>query len=422
MRIGIDMLGAQSAGRTRGVGRYTRSLVRELLSRHPQTEFVLYYYADAPQDDQSWPGLPTVRRLPFDAGPDLAGRARRLAEENPDELDVLLLSCPLENFRGYLPPAPPASRLRMAAIVYDLIPAVFPEQYLRHPAIAQAYWQALAALEGYDLLLTISEAGRRDCIRWLRAAPERIANISAAGDPKRFFPAAAAASPGSEVRLLERHGIREPFIYSLTALDHRKNLQGALAAYALLPAWLRSSYQLALTCAMSSDDDRAQVRKAIAASPVADRVVLTGSLDDDELRALYQRCSAFLFPSRYEGFGLPILEAMQCGAAVAAGRKSSQIEVVGDAGLLVDADRPEDIAASLRQLLTDADLARRLRSAAPQQAQRFSWQRTAELCHAALEQAVAAPPAAGRWGRLLARGRLAVKRRLLRYGPLRASA
>lgn len=421
MRIGIDMLGVQSAGRTRGVGRYTRSLVRELLSRHPQSDFVLYFYADAPQEKDSWPGAPTIRRLPGSARGGLDRVVRRLAQDNPDGLDALLLSCPLENFRGYLPPAPPANRLRMAAIVYDLIPAVFPDQYLRHPAIAQAYWQALAALEGYDLLLTISESGRRDCIRWLGAAPERVANISAAGDPDRFFPAGAARSAAEE-QVLKRHGVSEPFIYSLTALDHRKNLQGALAAYALLPAPLRRSHQLALTCAMSSEDDRAHVRKAIAASPVADRVALTGSLEDDELRTLYQRCSVFLFPSRYEGFGLPILEALQCGAAVAAGRNSSQIEVVGDAGLLVDADRPDDIAASLRELLEDADLIRRLRRAAPRQARRFSWQRTAELCHAALEQTVAAPPAAGRLGRLLARGRMAVNRRLHRYGGLRTSA
>ncbi len=422
MRIGIDMLGAQSAGRTRGVGRYTRRLVGQLLAQHPQHDYVLYFYAGQPGADQSPPGAAAVRQLPGDAaGGGLDRVVRRLADENPDRLDALLLSCPLENFCGYLPPVPPASGLRMAAVVYDLIPAIFPEQYLRHPAIAQAYWQALDALAQYDLLLTISEAGRHDYLRLRRGSPLRATNISAASDSERFYPASAECTAAEE-QLLRRRGISAPFVYSLTALDHRKNLHGVLAAYALLPERLRNSHQLVLTCAMSSADDDARVQAVVAQSPVADRVTLTGSLDDDELRVLYQRCAAFLFPSRYEGFGLPLLEAMQCGAPVTAGRNSSQIEVVGDAGLLVDADHPDEIAASLRRLLEDAELASRLRAAGPRQAQQFSWQRTAELCHAALAQAVARPPAAGRFGRLLARGKLAVNRRLRRRAALRASA
>lgn len=414
MRIGIDMLGVQSAGRARGVGRYTRSLVRELLARNPHGEYVLYFYADAPGADDAWPGSPAIRHLPGEARSGLDRIARRLVQENPDRLDVLLLSCPLENFCGYLPPAPPANALRMAAIVYDLIPAIFPEQYLRHPSIARAYWRSLDALSHYDLLLTISAAGRQDCLLWLPTPPERVVNISAAGAPERFFP--PGAKDPAAMRLLERFGISGPFVYSLTALDHRKNLHGVLAAYTLLPETLRRSHQLVLTCAMSSAEDYAKVQSVVAGSPVADRVVLTGALHDDGLRALYQHCAAFLFPSRCEGFGLPILEALQCGAPVVAGRNSSQIEVVGDAGLLVEVDRPADIAASLRQVLEDAELARRLRGAAVRQAQQFSWERTAELCRAALEQTAARAPAAGRLGRLVAQGKLALKSRLRRRG------
>jgi hypothetical protein len=391
-------------------------LVSRLLADRGPHDYLLYFHAGLPGADEAWPGAAAIRWLEPDDGGAIDGAVRRLTVENPERLDLLLLSNPLENFRGYLPPQPPAGGVRMAAIVYDLIPALFPQQYLRHPAIAEAYRRALAALEQYDLLLTISDAGRDDCLRLLRTTADRIVNISAAGDESRFFLADAARDSEAGAATLERHGILGPFVYSLTALDHRKNLAGALSAFELLPSELRPSHQLVLTCAMSSDDDYARVQSIVAQSPAAERIVLTGPLDDDVLRVMYQRCAAFLFPSRYEGFGLPILEALQCGAAVVAGRNSSQIEVLGEAGLLADAESPGEIAAQLRRVLEDAELAQRLRDAAPQQAQKFRWELSAERCRAALEATIARPPAAGRIRRLLARSRHAVAERLRRRG------
>jgi glycosyltransferase involved in cell wall biosynthesis len=418
MRIGIEMLGVQSAGRTRGVGRYTRHLVSQLLAAGSPDEHVLYFYAGLPGGEHAWPGKASIRSLPTD-GSDLSGCASRLAAENPDRLDVLLLSCPLENFQGYLPPAPRNGRLRLAAIVYDLIPALFPERYLAHPAIAEAYQRALAALEQYDLLLTISDSARRDCLARLSVAEDRVVNISTGGDFARFFPPGAGPLNSQTAAILQRHGLAEPFVFSLTALDHRKNLDGVLAAFAMLPEEVRNSHLLALTCAMSSDHDYARLQRIVAQSPAAERVVLTGALDDEALRVMYQRSSAFLFPSRYEGFGLPLLEAMQCGAAVVAGNNSSQVEVVGDAGLLANAESPSEIAAQLGRLLEDDALSRRLREAAPLQARRFRWELTGERCRSALEQAVDRPAAKGPFHRLLARGRLAASARLYRYSGRR---
>src|SRR6185312_11090039 len=115
MRIGIDMLGAQSAGRTRGVGRYTRQLASHLLAVGGRDDYVLYFHAGLP-------GAEAIRSLEPDGAGALEDSLRRLAAQNPDRLDLLLLSNPLENFHGYLPP-PPTGALRLAAVVYDLIPA-----------------------------------------------------------------------------------------------------------------------------------------------------------------------------------------------------------------------------------------------------------------------------------------------------------
>ncbi len=461
------MLGDQSAGRTRGVGRYTRGLVSRLIA-DTQHEFVLYYHRGLPRSAHGFwqakavaASSPSVgnalRGVPRSAGdvaPPVDGTARsrfptevapptngtpspfptatrpcafreigtpgaslhlaseQLVQANPDRLDVLLLTCPLENFQGYLPPFPVGGRMKLAAIVYDLVPLIFPEDYLHHPAIAQAYRRALCALRQYDVLLTISEASRQDMRQRLALRGDRVVNVSAGSDEDRFAPAANDAERLADAARLNDLGIREPFLYAQTALDARKNLPGLLAAAEGLPAELREKHQIVLSCAVGGPDDVEKVRSLIARSSVAGRVLFLEHVDDAALRALYRRSAAFVFPSRYEGFGLPLLEAMQCGAAVVAGNNSSQVEVVGEAGLLADVGGPGELAACIARILTDQPLAECLRERALRQARLFSWSATARRCDAALNAARVAPPAAhwlGVWG---ARARLAMSERM----------
>ncbi|HUY35232.1 MAG TPA: glycosyltransferase family 1 protein [Pirellulales bacterium] len=411
------MLGIQAAGRARGVGRFTRQFARHLLERPGDDDFLLYFHDGLPGGDEPWPSGPAVRRLGgAKAGGGLPWSVQRLARRNPDQLDVLLLSCALENFQGYLPPDPPLGGPRMAAVVHDLIPSHFPDHYLRHPAIAKAYHRALASLRQYDLLLVISEAVRSDCARILGIPDQRVVNISAGSDPLAFFPDRNGPAPAAGVARLRALGVSSPFLFALTALDERKNLPGLLAAYRLLPARLRQTHALVLTCAAGDAGDHARLRDVIRRSGVAERVVLTSAVDDESLRALYQRCSVFVFPSRCEGFGLPLLEAMQCGAAVVAGGNSSQVEVVGDAGLLADADDPADLARQLTRVLDEPALAEELRRRAVRQARMFDWATTARVGHAALARLASGPPATHWVRRLAARGRLAVTDRIHPWG------
>ncbi len=134
-----------------------------------------------------------------------------------------------------------------------------------------------------------------------------------------------------------------------------------MQAFAMLSLELKRTHQLVITCSMTEAEDqswRDQARRL----GIYDRTVLTNFIPDEIIRVFYQRCAAFVFPSLYEGFGLPILEAMHCGAPVVAGRNSSQEEVVGDAGLLIEAESPADIAAKVSQLLEDTDLTESLRT------------------------------------------------------------
>ena len=436
------MLGDQSAGRTRGTGRYTRGLVSRLLE-NASHEFVLYYHRGLPRTshgvapavgnalrgvpqvtDDVAPSLdgtpqrafPTeVRELAIDESRSLQGAIDRLTRSNPDRLDLLLLTCPLENFQGYLPPFPKRGGPKLAALIYDLIPLVYPEHYLRHPAIARAYRRAIAALRQYDLLLTISESGRNEVLRRLGVSGDRVVNIGAGSDGEWFSPSRGDADRQADAACLRALGVREPFVHGLTALDFRKNLTGLLAAVERLPPEVLDRHQIVLSCAASDVEDVGKCRSLIACSAVADRVLLTAAVDDTALRALYRRSAAFVFASRYEGFGLPLLEAMQCGAVVVAGDNSSQMEVVGEAGLLADVEDPAALAASITQALTDVALAEGLRALAPRQAQRHSWQATADRCLTALEAAYAAPRAAHGLRVWATRARLAATERLRRW-------
>lgn len=413
------MLGDQAAGRARGVGRYTRGLVSRLIAGTDH-DFILYYHR----------GLERTRELVADshgarcdtkgigrAGDSLHLAIEQIAVTNPDRLDLLLLTCPLENYLGYIPPFPAGGRLKLAAILYDLIPLIYPNHYLHHPGIARAYRRAVCALRQYDLLVAISDAGRSDALRLLKLSADRVINIAAGSDEGHFRPAASDADRRADTSKLVALGIREPFIFSLTALDFRKNLAGLLAAVECLPSDLRESHQIVLACAASNADDMDKVRSILEHCSISHRVTLLEQGDDATLRALYRRAAAFVFASRYEGFGLPLLEAMQCGAVVVAGNNSSQIEVVGDAGLLAEVDCPTQFAAAVTKVLTDKALATQLRDRALLQSQRFSWRATAERCDAALRAACVAPRSADRLRVWRAKAGLALAERMTRLLP-----
>jgi glycosyltransferase involved in cell wall biosynthesis len=177
-------------------------------------------------------------------------------------------------------------------------------------------------------------------------------------------------------------------------MDDRKNPRGLIEAFGRLPEALRSTHQLVIACALSNED-RERLWRLAASVGAGDALVTTGEVSDDVLRVLYQRCAAFVFPSIYEGFGLPILEAMHCGAPVLAGNNSSQPEVVGEAGLVANVADGGDIAAKLTRILVEPGLAADLRERAIVRARSFSWPATAAVAKTTLHNVTSrATPAA----------------------------
>ncbi|MCA1685900.1 MAG: glycosyltransferase family 4 protein, partial [Planctomycetia bacterium] len=377
MRIGIDMLAVQSPHHgARGIGRYCANLVASLLARDDDHEYVLYVHDDLPDDRV--PGSPRAEvrsiRPSWELGEVMAPFMDRLVRSNPDAVDVFLVLSPFEHWASYSPPTRPTGGPKMVAVVFDLIPFLFQNEMHADPSLMRHY-HVLETITRYDRLLAISEATRNDCLSVLGLAGDRVVSVSGASNPELFVPDRTTPPPGPVARTLAALGIDRPYVLNVGGLDSRKNTWKLIDAFAELPKGLREAHQLVLTFAVDhwgreSVLDHAR-RRGIEGS-----IVVTGEVTDATLLTLYQRCTAFAFPSLYEGFGLPLLEAMHCGAAVLGGNNSSQVEVVGDAGLLADAGDVHDIAAKLSMLLGDPDLVRTLGARAEGRAAGFSWERT----------------------------------------------
>ena len=254
---------------------------------------------------------------------------------------------------------------------------VFDLSFLRHPELfnpSNRWYLSLftrLAVRRSDLVLTIAEHGRREVINLLGAAPDRVVTTYCGVDP-RFRPL-----PPNEVDAFRQaRGLPERFVLYLGTLEPRKNVASLVRAYARLRADWPAAPPLVLAGAPGWMYD--DVFRSIEAHGLADRVMLPGFVDPDDQPLWYNAAAVFAYPSLYEGFGLPPLEAMACGVPVVVSNATSLPEVVGEAGLLVQPSDDEGLAVALRRLLEDSDLRRTLSEAGRERATRFSWRRMAE--------------------------------------------
>lgn len=366
MRIGLDGLGMQSGSAGRGIGRYLRHLTRGLAD-HPRVELVLYLSNALPVDK-----VPDQRLWRLIGKPHLSYSHALAATgySNPDKLDALVIGSPFETHARHWLPEQCRCTVPVGSIAYDLVPLLFPREYLDGDPYAPAYRAACDVLKDYSFFLSLSESTSRDFTRMFSLAAE-VSLISAAID-STFF----CRGPG-DILPLNLTGSK-PFVLYMGQQEARKNLNGMIHAFASLPLALREPRSLVIVCPMAAER-RVALNADLARLGIAHRAVIHDRVSDDDLRKLYRTCDAFVFPSLYEGFGLPILEAMACGAPCVVGNNSSQPEVVGDAAVLVDANNTASIADGLVAVLSNLTLSATLRQAAIAQAARFSWTRTADL-------------------------------------------
>jgi glycosyltransferase involved in cell wall biosynthesis len=391
MRIAIDLQSCQTDSRDRGIGRYVMSLV-EALSRVLQDCDELVICVDATNTQRLRDVRTSLRNRGIvghviaysypcsDSSPGIHAAAGQLRSSFFKSIrpDILLITSPLVYGAGF------SSELnweilngvRTAAIAYDLIPLLFPDKYLPKGHLTTDWYLAKTEeLNHFDILLAISERTRRDLIETLRIDPLKI-DVVGAG----FDQTALRGSRGEGILELAKLGIRKPFVLMVGNGDWRKNTIGAIRAFADLPTKLRRKHQLVLT------QPGIDVREALSKEyrHLQDDVLLLGKVNERTLGLLYSNCRVFFFPSFYEGFGLPVLEAMALGAPTLSSCLGSLSEVVHNPDMLFDPRNRTETATILRRALEDEAFLGSIAVNAEEHAKEFTWERCA---HAVLQAA-----------------------------------
>lgn len=349
MRIGIDV--SKALGRPDGIASCTKGLVEGLMALDRENAYRLFPLLE--------PATPEGFARAFPAAPPnfTFSTARRPA---PGEVEV---------FHATAYGVPEGCDAALVFTLYDL-------SFLSHPHChtldnrLHCLTGLARALAAGATLLAVSAATRREAGRLL-AVPEARVPIVHPAAGERFRP----QEPGAVDRVLSRHGLSLPYVLTVGVLEPRKNLRGLLEAWSLLPAELRSSHRLAAAgpAGWLADDPRLLAREL----GIAEGVRFLGEVPAEDLPALYAGAEVFAYPSLAEGFGLPALEAMACGAPVVASALSSLPEVVGEAGVLVDPASAASIRDGLAGLLTDPARRRELARAGIARAAGFTWERAA---------------------------------------------
>jgi alpha-1,3-rhamnosyl/mannosyltransferase len=232
-----------------------------------------------------------------------------------------------------------------------------------------------------SLVVTDSEHSKRDICRSLNVAPDRVIAIPIGVEPA-FCPVRDAARLDAARR---RYQLPERFILHVGSFLRHKNLPTLLRAFAQLPPSLRACRHIVLAGTLGRNAQA--VRQTVRELGLDDQVVWPGRVANDDLPSFYSMAELFVMPSLYAGFGLPVLEAMACGAPVIAADSTSLPEVVADAGLLVDGRNVTAMSRAMERVLTDRALRARLVEAGLSRAARFTWQETARRTQDAYHRA-----------------------------------
>ena len=402
MRIVIDMQGTQTENRFRGIGRYALSLALAMVRNRGEHEILIAlngFFPDTiesvrvafdgllPQENiRVWCAVSPV------AGMNTANDWRRKSAELVREAFLASLGADivvvLSLFEGFWDNAVTSigtlSRVIPTAVtLYDLIPYIYPKPYLENPALEVWYIEKIAHLRRADLWLAISECSRKEGIDHINLPEERVINVST--DADTHFQQREIL-PIEENAIRQKYGLERPFVMYTGGIDHRKNIEGLIRAFAKLPTKLRKAHQLAIICTVQPESRNRLERLAIQQGLNKDEVILTGFVTEEDLVTLYNLSTLFIFPSWHEGFGLPALEAMRCGAPVIGANTSSLPEVIGWEDALFDPHSDDSISLAIERALSDPVFRAELIYHGKKQSMKFSWDASASRSIAAMER------------------------------------
>ncbi len=366
MRIGVEATVLTRAKKT-GVDYFTRGLVQAVSSAMPEDQFDLGYFGK--------PGVdlgvhnPNINLRPIMLPRKIYQGFYRYLKGLP--YDVLTRTQDDVFFFPDFVALPLANpRTKRVVLVHDLSYIDTP-QYFTDRARDYLVRFVPKAVHSCDHIIANSAFTKKRIMEEYGIADKKISIIFPAIDHRRFKPAEKTAVTAVKAK----YGIEGDYILFVGTLTDRKNVTGLMKAYAALQPDLREKTTLVLAGGdVWTNLKDAAIEQLLAKLSTSNRIVRTGYFEEDELPALYSGASVFVYPSFYEGFGMPVVEAMACGTPVITSDTSSLPEAGGKAALYVNPKQPEMITEALRMILTDTTLARALRAKGIEQAGNFTWE------------------------------------------------
>jgi glycosyltransferase involved in cell wall biosynthesis len=366
MRIGLDARALTKPNT--GIGYYTLSLIRHLLAVDQENEYFLYSNRD--YDQSQFGSYPNVRFRP--------GRFGIGTLWVQIVLPWLMIRDRIDVFHSTQAMAPLLGRVPTVVTVLDLIPILFPEQHDRQSNLAAKLYSLV--FNRAKKLIAISDSTKNDLVKVMGIKADKIKTIYLAADRNIFRPHDDLA----QIRL--KYSLSKPFILSVGVISPRKNIQRLIEAYAALDRSLRRQYELVIVGKKGWQYE--DIFNTIDRLALGDSVRYLGPVEPADLPLLYSSAQIFAYPSLYEGFGLPVLEAMACGTPVITSNVSSLPEVAGDAALYIDPTKTGELTRALDRLLTDNGMQTEMRAKGFAQAKMFSWERCAKETLAVYREAV----------------------------------
>ena len=415
MNIAFDA-GAIEVGKGSGVGNYTFNQFKSMMQLYPQHKF---FYFNIINDSESHFEAENLTIRTFFMGKDyflrhydgeyqdiLGELIRKFIIEN--EIDVFYVTAPFlttpdigfnvvykkEWFNG----------VHVVATVYDIIPYIMRKQYLPSKEAFSWYTRCLEFLKTADKLLVISNSVKSDLMHYLDFTPKNI-DIIYGGVSDKYK--VKQISTDNKKTLYQKWDITQEYIFCAVSADWRKNTDGVIEAFSLLPENLQKRYQLVIAGRLA---DKLRHEEDLRNRGLEGQVILTDYIQsDEELIQLYNLSKFIIIPSLYEGFGLPVLEAWACGKAVLASNNSSLGEIVGDTGILFDPINTKDIARALTIALTIAPL-QELAMRGREKLGFYTWDNVATLTMEAINKLLQAK---AKFESTVKRGRVPIKMKLV---------
>lgn len=363
-----------------GLGRYTAGLLRGLLELDPQAEYALAYnlsrQAAVPHD------LAHLPRYPFPHGNKLWRLRNAASYFGPLAMDRDFSGAHLYHSTGHL--LPRLRSMRTVFTLHDVIPFLFPEHHLWQNKVFFEFMLP-RFLQQADAIIAVSRNTKRDALRVLNLPPEKI-HVIPEGIDARFAP---VTDPQQLAAVRQRYNLPQRFVLTLGTLEPRKNHTMLLHAFGAL---LAAEPDVVLAIAGKRGWLYRDFLNALEHSGLEPHVRLLNRVPDADLPALLSAASVFAFPSLYEGFGLPPLEAMACGTPVLCSTAASLPEVVGAGGWLLNPLTPAEWTRAMQRLLSEPDARSTLVESARKQAAGFTWRKTATATRAVYQQLLSSEP------------------------------